>query len=222
MCGPFLIFKVDWIEADQNSKAVSLMMLPVLLNCKGQEGPFLWQPAYLHPPPNTGNLLWLSLSIPTFHTKKKKKKKNTCLIFPFYFSLTPIVSIYLSTSVSIAQIWYKFLDESRFSQKTRVFLLLFLFGMVFDLVVCFVFLPWCCGIIVPRPGIEPRSRALKVQSLNHSITREFHKFVFFFFLTVKAGRKGLPSGSVVKNLPASAGDMRLIPDQGRSHVPRSN
>ena len=219
MCGPFLIFKVDWIEADQNSKAVSLMMLLVLLNCKGQEGPFLWQPAYLHPPSNTGNLPWLSLFLFP-HSTLKKKKKN-CLIFPFYFSLTPIVSIYLSKSVSIAQIWYKFLDESRFSQKTRVFLLLFLFGIVFGLVVCFVFLHRCCGIIVPRPGIEPRSRAVKVQSLNHSIDREFHKFVFFF-LTVKDGRKGLPSGSVVKNLPANAGDMRLIPDQGRSHVPRSN
>ena len=179
MCGPFLIFKVDWIEADQNSKAVSLMMLPVLLNCKGQEGPFLWQPAYLHPPPNTGNLLWLSLSIPTFHTKKKKKKK-TCLIFPFYFSLTPIVSIYLSTSVSIAQIWYKFLDESRFSQKTRVFLLLFLFGMVFDLVVCFVFLPWCCGIIVPRPGIEPWSREWKCRVLTIPSPGNFTSLSFFF------------------------------------------
>ena len=34
-------------------------------------------------------------------------------------------------------------------------------------------------------------------------------------------RKGLPSGSVVKNLPANAGDMSLIPGPGRSHMPQS-
>ena len=33
---------------------------------------------------------------------------------------------------------------------------------------------------------------------------------------------GFPGGSVVKNLPASAGDTGLIPGPGRSHVPRSN
>ena len=33
---------------------------------------------------------------------------------------------------------------------------------------------------------------------------------------------GFPGGSVVKNLPAKTGDMRLIPGPGRSHMPRSN
>ena len=31
-----------------------------------------------------------------------------------------------------------------------------------------------------------------------------------------------PDGSVVKNLPANAGDMGSIPGPGRSHMPRSN
>ena len=31
-----------------------------------------------------------------------------------------------------------------------------------------------------------------------------------------------PGGSVVKNLPVSAGDMGSIPDSGRSHMPRGN
>ena len=35
-------------------------------------------------------------------------------------------------------------------------------------------------------------------------------------------RGGFPSGSVVKDLPASAGDRGLIPGLGRSHMPRSN
>nr|MDK8076123.1 hypothetical protein [Aerococcus urinae] len=34
--------------------------------------------------------------------------------------------------------------------------------------------------------------------------------------------RALPGGSVVKNLPANAGDTGLIPDLGRSHMPQSN
>ena len=34
--------------------------------------------------------------------------------------------------------------------------------------------------------------------------------------------KGFPGGSVVKNLPATAGDMGLIPDAGRFHVLQRN
>ena len=33
---------------------------------------------------------------------------------------------------------------------------------------------------------------------------------------------GLPGGSVVKNLPANAGDTGSVPDLGRSHMPQSN
>ena len=33
---------------------------------------------------------------------------------------------------------------------------------------------------------------------------------------------GFPGGSVVKNLPANAGDMGSIPGQRRSHMPQSN
>ena len=33
---------------------------------------------------------------------------------------------------------------------------------------------------------------------------------------------GLPDGPVVKNLPANAGDMGLIPAPGRSHMLRSS
>ena len=35
----------------------------------------------------------------------------------------------------------------------------------------------------------------------------------------KATEQGFPGGSVVKNLPASAGDMGSIPDLRRSHMP---
>ena len=34
--------------------------------------------------------------------------------------------------------------------------------------------------------------------------------------------EGFPGGTVVKNLPANAGDMVLSPGPGSSHMPRSN
>ena len=34
--------------------------------------------------------------------------------------------------------------------------------------------------------------------------------------------QGFPGGSVVKNLPANAGDTATIPGPGRSHMPQSN
>ena len=34
--------------------------------------------------------------------------------------------------------------------------------------------------------------------------------------------RGFPGSSVVKNLPASAGDTGLIPNSGRSHIPQRN
>ena len=38
----------------------------------------------------------------------------------------------------------------------------------------------------------------------------------------KRQREGFPGGAVVKNLPASAGDMSSSPGPGRSHMLRSN
>ena len=37
-----------------------------------------------------------------------------------------------------------------------------------------------------------------------------------------SGAGGFPGGAVDKNLPATAGDMGLIPGPGRSHMPWSN
>ena len=41
-------------------------------------------------------------------------------------------------------------------------------------------------------------------------------------LTQKKKKSDFPGGTVVKNPPATAGDMDLIPGPGRSHMPRSN
>ena len=40
--------------------------------------------------------------------------------------------------------------------------------------------------------------------------------------TMKNELWDFPGGTVVKNLPANAGDMGLIPGPGRSHMPQSN
>ena len=39
---------------------------------------------------------------------------------------------------------------------------------------------------------------------------------------IKIGLWGFPSGPVVKNLPANAGDTGLIPGFGRSHMPQGS
>ena len=40
--------------------------------------------------------------------------------------------------------------------------------------------------------------------------------------TTKKSQGGFPGGAVVKNPPADAGDMGLIPGPGRSHMLRRN
>jgi len=39
---------------------------------------------------------------------------------------------------------------------------------------------------------------------------------------IRTKRRDFPDGPVVKNLPASAGDMGSIPGLGRSHMPQGN
>ena len=43
-----------------------------------------------------------------------------------------------------------------------------------------------------------------------------------FLISQKRERKGFPGGSVVKSLPANAGDTGSSPGLGRSHMPRSD
>ena len=51
----------------------------------------------------------------------------------------------------------------------------------------------------------------------------FQKFQCFETLRIKTREdRDLPGGTVVKNLPANAGDTGLSPGPGRFHMPRSN
>ena len=58
----------------------------------------------------------------------------------------------------------------------------FLVGVKWHLIVVVFFLslsyfflamPWACGILIPWPGIEPGSLAMKAQNPNHWTAREF-------------------------------------------------
>ena len=53
---------------------------------------------------------------------------------------------------------------------------------------------------------------LKVGSINNKCTK----------INLKINTLDFPSGSVVKNLPANAGDTGSVPAPGRSHMPQSN
>ena len=45
-----------------------------------------------------------------------------------------------------------------------------------------------------------------------------YKFVFFVFFILEKISQGIPNSSVIKNLPANAGDRGSIPGPGRSHM----
>ena len=82
--------------------------------------------------------------------------------------------------------------------------------------------PGLGGSHMPRSNWarEPQLLSLRVWSLC-SATREA-TIVRGPRTAMKSGPRGFPGGAVVKNLPANAGDMGLIPGLGRSHMPRSN
>ena len=48
------------------------------------------------------------------------------------------------------------------------------------------------------------------------------KYSFFQLIHEKESYGDFPGGTVVKNLPANAGDTGSSPGPGRSHMPRSN
>ena len=70
---------------------------------------------------------------------------------------------------------------------------------------------------LPDPGVEPGSPALQAGSFPTELSGKPKES-----LSIGKNSRGFPGGSVVKNLPANAGDTGLIPDPGGSHIPCSN
>ena len=68
-----------------------------------------------------------------------------------------------------------------------------------------------------NPG--PGSESTESEPLDHQGIPEETNFKTEKYNNQK---RGFPGGSVVKNLLVNAGDMGLIPDLGRSHIPQSN
>jgi len=56
--------------------------------------------------------------------------------------------------------------------------------------------------------------------LFNKVLGENEKYIFYFYL--KKSKEDFPGGPVVKNPPANAGDVGLIPGPERFHMPRSN
>ena len=75
-----------------------------------------------------------------------------------------------------------------------------------------------CGILVPRPGIEPTPPALAVQTLNHWTTREVLLMGIWIVSRLRLSQASLLAQQV-KNQPASAGvtrGMGSLPGSRRS------
>ena len=49
-----------------------------------------------------------------------------------------------------------------------------------------------------------------------------YSYIVFLFVSSKVCFRDFPGGTVVKNLPANAGDTGSSPGPGRSHMPQSN
>ena len=91
---------------------------------------------------------------------------------------------------------------------------------------CHCLLPrtsWEHPIVTINPGGE-KAKSVETQMLsclkeNYRILEKTESYLVNF---IQIAIRGFPGGSVVKNTPANAGDLVLIPDLGRSHKPWSN
>ena len=61
---------------------------------------------------------------------------------------------------------------------------------------------------------------ITVRELQIKTTMRYHLTPIRMAITKMS--RGFPGGTVVKNLPANAGDTGLSPGPGRSHMPQSN
>ena len=122
--------------------------------------------------------------------------------------------------------------NSNRSKDNNFFLLIntFYFFHCFHFLLC-ISLFWgegaccvACGILVPWPGMEPRPWQVSATGLPGNSLRVSYIPLCWRHLYMDSNRnnyflfrrKGFPGSSVVKNLPANAGDTGLIPGPGRS------
>ena len=66
------------------------------------------------------------------------------------------------------------------------------------------------------------SPTLQMRKLKHRNVKQHARDYNGRAPDLNIGIRGFPGGAVVKNPPASAGDMGLSPGPGRSYTPRSN
>ena len=81
--------------------------------------------------------------------------------------------------------WYKSKEVSKMlatQHQPVLVVIVFFFFLFFSFFFFFWLCVMACRILVPRPGIEPRSTAVKTPSPNHQTTREREFPVFFIIM----------------------------------------
>ena len=79
-----------------------------------------------------------------------------------------------------------------------------------------------CRMATPSPQKRKKAMVVILLSLVSKARITWEKKWWFLTASLRTEARGFHGGSLVKGLPASVGDTGLIPDLGRSHMPRSN
>ena len=93
----------------------------------------------------------------------------------------------------------------------------FLFSLIYRFYKCAIFF---CLRILELGGTCPNSYIFKLRKPRPKEDNDLPKITSLWW--GKTASLGFPGGTVVKTLPANAGDTGLSPGPGRSHMPRSN
>ena len=77
-------------------------------------------------------------------------------------------------------------------------------------------------ILMKDENTEKEGKYTESSLANQGGKKSNKRFILWRLFRYQNVSSGFPDVSVVKNLPANAGDLGSIRDLGRSHLPRSN
>ena len=90
----------------------------------------------------------------------------------------------LITTTTYIHIYIYIYTHTRTHTHIYMFLCMCIYVHFIHFIFNFIFWlhPVTCGILVPRPGIEPVPPAVEARSLNHWTAREVHTLHFYLFI----------------------------------------